>query len=207
LLGSLDAAVNIDAIVIVLDWGLPKISGIDLLVNSAELARFSRGTRNVRQERGLTPKGDCHEICQLHCRNSDACSRRLCGPVLPALWLLAELLLSVRLKLSGDLQLSGELQLSGQLQLFVQLQQIDRLGSQLQRNSPWAGTNLSLDAMPDARLLRLDARASIGSWPASPRPLPCTCSAPSTTRPPGQCNGVPLKASTYPKPPRPGATL
>ena len=34
-------------------------------------------------------------------------------------------------------------------------------GSLLQRNSPWAGPNLSLDAMPDARLLRLDARASI----------------------------------------------
>ena len=30
LLGSLDAAVNTDVIVIVLDWGLPKISGIDL---------------------------------------------------------------------------------------------------------------------------------------------------------------------------------
>jgi hypothetical protein len=40
LLGSLDAAVNTD--VIVLDWGLPKISGIDLLMNSAGLARFSR---------------------------------------------------------------------------------------------------------------------------------------------------------------------
>ena len=52
LLGSLDAAVNTDVIVIVLDWGLPKISGIDLLVNSPGLARFSRGTRNVRQERG-----------------------------------------------------------------------------------------------------------------------------------------------------------
>ena len=85
LLGSLDAAVNTD--VIVLDWGQPKISGIDLLVNSPGLARFSRGTRNARQERRLTPKGDRHEICQLHCRNSDACrgSRRLCGPVLPAL--------------------------------------------------------------------------------------------------------------------------
>ena len=54
LLGSLDAAVNTDGIV--LDWGLPKISGIDLLVNSRGLARLSRGTRNVRQERGLTPK-------------------------------------------------------------------------------------------------------------------------------------------------------
>ena len=54
LLGSLHAAVNTD--VIVLDWGLPKISGIDLLVNSRGLARLSRGTRNVRQERGLTPK-------------------------------------------------------------------------------------------------------------------------------------------------------
>ena len=41
----------------------------------------------------------------LRCRNSDACSRRLCGPVLPALWLLAELLLSVRLQLSSKLQL------------------------------------------------------------------------------------------------------
>jgi hypothetical protein len=40
LLGSLDAAVNTDFIVIVLDWGLPKISGIDLLVNSPGLARF-----------------------------------------------------------------------------------------------------------------------------------------------------------------------
>jgi hypothetical protein len=112
LLGSLDAAVNAD--VIVLDWGLPKISGIDLLVNSPGLARFSRGTHNVRRERGLTPKGDCHEICQLHCRNSDACrgSRRLCGPVQPALWLLADLL-SVRLQLSGDPQLSGELLLAG----------------------------------------------------------------------------------------------
>jgi hypothetical protein len=38
LLGSLDAAVNTD--VIVLYWGLPKISGIDLLVNSLGLARF-----------------------------------------------------------------------------------------------------------------------------------------------------------------------
>jgi hypothetical protein len=38
LLGSLDAAVNAD--VIVLDWGLPKISGIDLLVNSPGLAQF-----------------------------------------------------------------------------------------------------------------------------------------------------------------------
>ena len=54
LLGSLDAAVNTDGIV--LDWGLPKISGIDLLVNSRGLARLSRGTRNVRLERGLTPK-------------------------------------------------------------------------------------------------------------------------------------------------------
>jgi hypothetical protein len=57
LLGSLDAAVNTHVIVIVLDWDLPKISGIDLLMNSAGLARFSRGTRNVRQERGLTPTG------------------------------------------------------------------------------------------------------------------------------------------------------
>jgi hypothetical protein len=44
LLGSLDAAVNTDVIVIVivivLDWGLPKISGIDLPVNSPGLARF-----------------------------------------------------------------------------------------------------------------------------------------------------------------------
>jgi hypothetical protein len=40
LLGSLDAAVNTDVIVIVLDWGLQKISGIDLLVNSPGLARF-----------------------------------------------------------------------------------------------------------------------------------------------------------------------
>jgi hypothetical protein len=56
LLGSLDAAVNTDVIVIVLDWGLPKISGIDLLVNSRGLAQLSRGTRNVGQERGLTPK-------------------------------------------------------------------------------------------------------------------------------------------------------
>jgi len=38
LLGSLDAVVNAD--VIVLDWGLPKISGIDLLVNSPGLAQF-----------------------------------------------------------------------------------------------------------------------------------------------------------------------
>jgi hypothetical protein len=39
------------------------------------------------------------EICQLHCRNSDACrrSRRLWGPLLPALWLLAKLRLSVEL--------------------------------------------------------------------------------------------------------------
>src|SRR5580693_1964230 len=38
LLGSLDAAVNAD--VIVLDWGLPKISGIDILVNAPGLAQF-----------------------------------------------------------------------------------------------------------------------------------------------------------------------
>ena len=38
MLGSLDAAVNTD--VIVLDRGLPKISGINLLVNSPGLARF-----------------------------------------------------------------------------------------------------------------------------------------------------------------------
>ena len=56
LLGSLDSAVNTDVIVIDSDWGRPKISGIDLLVNSRGLARLSRGTRNVRQERGLTPK-------------------------------------------------------------------------------------------------------------------------------------------------------
>jgi hypothetical protein len=47
LLGSLDAAVNTDVIVIVLDWDLPKISGIDLLVNSPGLARFSRGTHTT----------------------------------------------------------------------------------------------------------------------------------------------------------------
>ena len=40
LLGSLDAAVNTDVIVIVLDWGLPRIFAIDLLVNSPGLARF-----------------------------------------------------------------------------------------------------------------------------------------------------------------------
>jgi hypothetical protein len=64
LLGSLDAAVNTDAIV--LDWGLPKISSIDLLVkprwNSPGLARFSRGARYVRQEREFSPRGDCHEM-------------------------------------------------------------------------------------------------------------------------------------------------
>ena len=43
LLGSLDAAVNTD--VIVLDWGLPKISGIDLLVNSPGWHGFSRHTQ------------------------------------------------------------------------------------------------------------------------------------------------------------------
>ena len=53
LLGSLDSAVNTDVIVIDSDWGRPKISGIDLLVNSPGLARFSRGTHNVRRERGL----------------------------------------------------------------------------------------------------------------------------------------------------------
>ncbi len=81
LLGSLDAAVNTD--VIVLNWGLPKISGIDLLVNSAGLARFLAA--HATFGRKLTPKGDRHEICRLHCRNSDARrgSRRLCGPYYP----------------------------------------------------------------------------------------------------------------------------
>jgi len=38
LLGSLDAAVDTDVIVIDSDWSRPKISGIDLLVNSPGLA-------------------------------------------------------------------------------------------------------------------------------------------------------------------------
>jgi hypothetical protein len=45
LLGSLDAAVNTHVIVIVLDWDLPKISGIDLLVNSPGWHGFSRHTQ------------------------------------------------------------------------------------------------------------------------------------------------------------------
>ena len=58
LLGPLNAAVNTDVIVIDLEWDLPKISGIDLLVNGAEIrigTVFSR-TRNVRQEHRLTLK-------------------------------------------------------------------------------------------------------------------------------------------------------
>jgi hypothetical protein len=39
LLASLDAAVNIDVIVIVFDWGLPKISSIPLLVRSGPATR------------------------------------------------------------------------------------------------------------------------------------------------------------------------
>jgi hypothetical protein len=92
LLGSLDVAVNIDVIVLVIDWACRRFPASTYWLNhvgcSPGLALFSRGIRNVRQERGLTPKGDRHEICQLHCRNSDACrgSRRLRGPVLtPAL--------------------------------------------------------------------------------------------------------------------------
>src|ERR1700730_9011778 len=61
---------------------------------------FSCLSALTRFVRAPTPKGDRHEICHLHCRNSDACrgSRRLCGPVLPALWLPADLLLSVQLQ-------------------------------------------------------------------------------------------------------------
>ena len=56
LLGSLDAAVNTDVIVIVLDWGLPKISGIDLLVNSPGLARFLGAHATLGRNAGVTPK-------------------------------------------------------------------------------------------------------------------------------------------------------
>jgi hypothetical protein len=85
--------------------------------------------------RAPAPEGDRHERCQLHCRNSDTCrgSRRLCGSVLPALWLLVDLLPSVRLQLSSELQLlSSRIRLlSGPLRLRVDW----RLLPQLQRNT------------------------------------------------------------------------
>src|SRR3984893_6370157 len=101
---------------------------------------FSCLSALTRFVRAPTPKGDRHEICHLHCRNSDACrgSRRLCGPVLPALWLPADLLLSVRLQLSSELQLLSRRiwLLSDPLRLRIDWLRIDwRLLPQLQQRN------------------------------------------------------------------------
>ena len=102
------------SIVIALDWGLPKNSGIDLFVDSPGFARFSRHT-----QRSAGPRVDSYKETAMRYVSYVVAIATLAGavagcadPYYPRSGY-SQAYSPVRLQLSGDLQLSGELLLAG----------------------------------------------------------------------------------------------